>query len=212
MERNQNILQIPLSTRLLWLDKANLERNDLKLTKIELESELFNLLNKKIHRKEFKLHLIQNKRHQISQLNTFITQNRLTIIYNECLKISDCYRTKETQKKLDIFSINFILDHKNSKQKTESYSKQQKFQKIENTINLFKQNLKDIKLRENKCSKYDGLGYDPHNLKLYYKYSDSTRVFSATRLIVLEKKIKKELKKYKYQLFNNFLYDKFIGE
>jgi hypothetical protein len=204
MERNQNILQIPLSKKLIWLNKVDVKINNLGLTKIELESELFNLLNKKIHKKGFKLHLIQNQKHQISQLNTFMAQNRTTKIYNQCLKISNCYITKETQKKLDIFSVKLILSYKNSKQ--------QRFQKIKNTISLFKQSLRNIKLRENKCSRYDGLGYNPQNLKLYYKHSDSNRVFNATNLEELERKIKKELKKYKYQLFNNFLYDQFIGE
>jgi ribosomal protein L29 len=204
MERNQNILQIPLSKKLIWLNKVDLKTDNFHLTKIELKSELFNLLNKKIHKKEFKLHLIQNQKHQISQLNTFMAQNRHAKIYNECLKISDCYLTKETQKKLDIFSIKLILAHKNFKQK--------KFQKIKNTINLFKQILRKIKLRENKCSRYDGLGYNPQNLKLYYKHSDSNQIFNATNLEVLEKIIEKELKKYKYQLFNNFLYEQLRGE
>jgi ribosomal protein L29 len=212
MEKNQNILQVPLSKRLIWLNKANLKTNNLRSTKIELKSELFNLLNKSIHKKSSEIHLIQNKKHQISQLNTLINQNRLTKIYNECLKISDCYIIRETQKKLNISSINLILEDKNFKQKRGSYSKQQKTEKIENTINLFKQNLINIKSRENKCARYDGLGYNPQNLKLYYKHSDSNQVFNGTSLQILEKKIKKELEKYKYQLFNNFLYDQFIGE
>jgi hypothetical protein len=212
MEKNQNILQIPLSKRSIWLNRANLKINNLKLNKTELEFELFNLLNKNVHKKGSELHLIQNKKHQISQLNTFTTQNQLTKTCNECLKILDCYIIKETQKKLDIFSTNLILEHKNFKQKKEDYSKEQRVRKIENTINLFKENLKNIKSRENKCSRYGDLGYNPQNLKLYYKHSDSNQVFNATSLKILEKRIKKELKKYKYQLFNNFLYDQFIGE
>jgi ribosomal protein L29 len=204
MEKNQNILQVTLSKKLIWLNNSNSKINDLELTKIKLKSELFDLRNKKINKKEFKGHLIQNKKHQISQLNTFITQNRLTKIYNECLKISDCYITKEIQKKIDILSLKLTLVDKNFNQ--------QKFQKIENIINFFKQNLKTIKLRESKCSQYDGLGYNPQNLKLYYKHSDSNQILHATSLEVLEKRIKKELKKHKYQLFNNFLYDQFIGE
>jgi ribosomal protein L29 len=204
MERNQNTLEIPLNKRLIWLNKTNLKINDSKVTKIELESELFNLLNKKIHKQGFKLHLIRNKKHQISQLNTFKTQNQLTKIYNECLKISDCYKIKETQNQLDILSVNLRLNYKNHKQQIP--------QKIENTINLFKQSLKHIKSQENKGSKYDGLGYNPQNLKLYYKHSESNQIFNTTNLQVLEKKIKKELKKYKYQLFNNFLYAQSIGK
>ena len=200
MEIKQNIPQTVLNKKLIWLDKSNIKIKNLESDIIKLEFELFNLFNTKINTKKFKSHQIKNKKHQLSRLKTFRTQKHLNKIYNECFKLLNYYTTKEIKNEINIFESPL-----NSKS---IYSKQ----KLENKIKNLKDNLIKIKLHENKCSKYDGLGYNPHNLKLYYKHPKSNQIYNTMNIQILETKIKKELKKYKYQLYNNFLYDKPIGE